>query len=366
MKIYCICPNHPYYIIGGVETVVKKLAESVASQGFDTTLITFHSKIKGEKKINRVDVVCFRCYKLPFGIHLPEIINFIKLMMNIKNSIVHIHAFHSLASFFALLFVNKSNKVVFSTHYHGRSSNKIRNKLFKIYKFIFKPLLGKVDTFISVSEQEKKLLVKQLKIPQDKIKVIPCGYDFSEILKYKWQGSRLIDGKKILYVGRLVEHKNPDKLVQAVSKDRSLRLTIVGSGHLENKIKKIINEKQLWDRIEIKKELSRDDLLEEYCKADIFILPSLNEAYGITVGEAALVGCPVIVAECQALIEFVRNKIALGIKPPITPEKLLEKINSPNLESPREKAMRILKDWEEISEKIIKIYHSQTPGSGTE
>lgn len=366
MKIYYICPNHPYYTLGGVETVVQKLAEGVASKGFDITIITFHPK--KEKSTNRVNVQCFKSYNIPLlDINVPEIFSFVIFIRKIQDSIIHIHAFHSLSSFLTLLFADgKSNKIVFSTYYHGRSSNKIRNRLFKIYKVIFKLFLGKVDTFISISEQEKNLLVKQLKIAQDKVKVIPSGYDFSEILKYKWKVSPSVDGKKILYVGRLVEHKNPDKLVQAVSKDIGLRLTIVGSGHLENKIKKIINEKRLGDRIEIKKELSRGDLLKEYCKADIFILPSLNESYGIVVGEAALVGCPVIVAESQALIEFVKSKIALGIKPPITPEKLLEKIYSPNVKSPREKAMKILNNWEEISGTIIEMYQSQTPRSGTE
>lgn len=105
-----------------------------------------------------------------------------------------------------------------------------------------------------------------------------------------------LDSRKvILYVGRLVPLKNVGLLMRACAsiKDR-VRLIIVGSGEQEGVLR------------EQSQEMGMDtvfagacygyDLLAWYAMADVFVLPSTQEAYGSVVGEALMAGCQVAVS----------------------------------------------------------------------
>jgi glycosyltransferase involved in cell wall biosynthesis len=240
-------------------------------------------------------------------------------------------------------------------HYHGKSGSQYKRYLILVYNKLFNSTLRKIDAIICDSLFERELIIKNFSYSQDKIFVIPPGYDLDRILKHNWNPAN--DGfKKILYVGRIVRHKNVHELVRSLKLINNAKLTIIGTGNYEDQIMELIRVNDLSKSIQWKKNLKYDELLEEYCKADIFVLPSIYEAFGIVVGEAALIGCPIIVADSYALKEFVNGGLAKAVTVPIDHEKLAELINEFHAESPRNKAVNYFKDWSEISEKYKFIY----------
>jgi glycosyltransferase involved in cell wall biosynthesis len=160
----------------------------------------------------------------------------------------------------------------------------------------------------------------------------------------------------ILYVGRIVKHKNVYKLVESLKYLENARLTIIGSGDYEKEVKKVIEKFNLQNRIQWKKNLPYEELLKEYCNADVFVLPSIYEAFGMVVGEATLIGCPTLVANSYALTEFVDAGLAEGLSMPVNSREIAEKIKKMPDKSPREKAIEYFRDWDEVTERYEHIY----------
>lgn len=94
-----------------------------------------------------------------------------------------------------------------------------------------------------------------------------------------------------IFVGRLVEVKNLKLLVNVFNALPDLHLDIVGFGEQEQELKEISK-----DNIRIVGAVDNKKLPHYYQKADVFILPSKSETWGLVVEEALNNGCPVIVS----------------------------------------------------------------------
>ncbi|MBC7334310.1 MAG: glycosyltransferase family 4 protein [Actinobacteria bacterium] len=354
--IYHLYPGYR----GGVAMVIKELTKRLSIKGFKINIITSDTPNNELFELEKYGVTLLptKFYTIREAYFFPSF-KFVKYIKSIRNSIVHIHGYHTLASFFSLLFIDKkTNLVIFQPYFHGRSGNKIRNLLLKFYRYIFNACINKIDTYIFISHYEKANFRRHFFIGDNKIYVIPSGFDFEELLRHKWK-KRSAQVKNILYVGRIVEHKNVDKLIKAlIYLDKDVRLTIIGKGPKSEEIKYLIEKLKVKNRIKWISYLPREKLLQEYSKADLFVLPSTYESFGLVIGEAALIGCPVIVASSQALKQFVDHKIAYGIEPPITSKKIYEAIVSMKLVSPRKRAIKYFKDWNDVVSMLVtKVYY---------
>lgn len=96
---------------------------------------------------------------------------------------------------------------------------------------------------------------------------------------------------KYLYVGRLIDVKNVDLLIDTFNLNGK-PLTIVGDGVLANALKSKANS-----NIEFRGFVNNDSLGEIYQTHDVFILPSYSETWGLVVEEALYWGLPVIVSD---------------------------------------------------------------------
>lgn len=98
---------------------------------------------------------------------------------------------------------------------------------------------------------------------------------------------------RYLYVGRLIECKNLEFLVEEFVKSGK-RLTIAGDGHLRSRLEEIANG---CDNIEFVGFVDNSLIQELYSRHDIFVLPSSSETWGMVVEEALYAGLPVIVSD---------------------------------------------------------------------
>lgn len=112
---------------------------------------------------------------------------------------------------------------------------------------------------------------------------------------------------RYLFVGRLIEVKNVEYLIQTFNK-LDKKLTIVGTGALESKLNKIAN-----DNIEFRGFVDNVNINSVYVEHDIFILPSLSEAWGLVVEEAIYFGLPVLVSSNVGCYEEMVEKCNTGI-----------------------------------------------------
>jgi glycosyltransferase involved in cell wall biosynthesis len=105
----------------------------------------------------------------------------------------------------------------------------------------------------------------------------------------------------VLFVGRLEPEKGIDVLVGAVDQLRNTRVLLVlyGTGSLESKLAERANNPS----IHLAGQALQSDLAEAYASADIFVLPSLFEPWGLVVNEAMAAGLPCVVSDAVGAAE---------------------------------------------------------------
>ena len=176
-----------------------------------------------------------------------------------------------------------------------------------LYLKKFKYSCEKSDLIISICEQTKRDLQEFLNVDPKKIRVVyqSCHDIFfrekTENEKDIFRQNLNLPEKFILYVGALEENKNIITLINAFSmlKDGSISLVIVGSG--DRYKKKIIEEIERLDigsRIRLLDNVVKfEELPVLYQCAEVFVLPSFFEGFGLPIVEALASGTPVITSK---------------------------------------------------------------------
>jgi glycosyltransferase involved in cell wall biosynthesis len=123
---------------------------------------------------------------------------------------------------------------------------------------------------------------------------------------------RLGQSKTVLCVGRLGPEKDHATLISAFAgiadRFQDWRLRIVGEGALRPALEQQIERLRLNDRVQLPGAVAR--ISEEYAAAQLFVLPSRYESYGLATAEAMMHGLPVIgFADCPGTNEMVRQGV---------------------------------------------------------
>jgi glycosyltransferase involved in cell wall biosynthesis len=112
----------------------------------------------------------------------------------------------------------------------------------------------------------------------------------------------------VAVVGRLVEQKGHLQLLRVLrSVQTPFRAHIVGSGELHSAIQKRINDLGLSEVIQMQP--ARADIQVVYKEADVVIIPSEWEGFGLVAIEAMSSGCTVVAANVDGLMEVVQNGV---------------------------------------------------------
>jgi len=202
----------------------------------------------------------------------------------------------------------------------------------KIRTFIGKILIKKADNIRVVSERIKKSLIK-IGIPEFKIINLPIISDLNSIenasinenLKQKYPQFENI----LLVASRLSKEKNIELIIKsmpAVLKNNpKTGLIIVGEGAEKNNLKLQTAKYKLQNNVIF--EPWTNNLSSYYKTADIFILTSNYEGWGMTIIEAAINGCPIIMTDVGCAGEIIKNNESGLIIPVKNQKKLEEAIN---------------------------------------
>jgi glycosyltransferase involved in cell wall biosynthesis len=166
---------------------------------------------------------------------------------------------------------------------------------------------------ITVSQFSKKHICQALNVPEEKVHVIAYGIP-QRILPNSPVDASLIEKvgivkPYILFVGLLKPHKNVQALLRAFALlPEPLRTShqLVIAGKLDNcypALSHLVRELMLSERVVFTGHVTDDELCALYSGARAFVLPSLNEGYGLPVLEAMAYGVPVIVSKTSSLPE---------------------------------------------------------------
>lgn len=154
------------------------------------------------------------------------------------------------------------------------------------------------------------------RIPRNRVAVVEPGTDPAPLAT----GSGSPD-LALLAVGTLIPRKGFEILIEALAgvADRRWHLTCAGSLERDpetaRRVETLVARTGLSERVTFAGELRSDDLGRLYDRADVFVLPTLYEGYGMAVAEALARGLPVVSTPTGGIPELVGDDAGLLVPP---------------------------------------------------
>jgi glycosyltransferase involved in cell wall biosynthesis len=180
-------------------------------------------------------------------------------------------------------------------------------------------MLKRARAVIAVSESTKQDLQMFYSLGANKIQVVPGGYDQS-----RYRVGLLAPRIKqqyglpsyLLYVGNLLPHKNLHRLLQAFAPiSRKSPHTLVIAGRKDPRYYPPLEAEAralgVQERVRFLDYVPAADLPALYAAADVFVLPSLYEGFGLPILEAMACGTPVIAAHTSSMPEVASDAAVL-------------------------------------------------------
>jgi len=169
---------------------------------------------------------------------------------------------------------------------------------------------------------------------------------------------------RIIFVGRLVKEKGTELLLRIfdIYQNSNLKFVIIGDGKEKNRLLEYIKTHHIKN-VELKPGMDKEELLNEYQKSEIFLLPSRFEGFPLTILEAESCGLSVVACDVGDVNVLVKNSengylcqkddlqcLITGIKKLVEDQNLKDQISSNN----RSHAQKY--SWDETARQVAKEY----------
>jgi glycosyltransferase involved in cell wall biosynthesis len=220
---------------------------------------------------------------------------------------------------------------------HQRDADRFPDSRFEIEG----RLIADCDRIVAECPQDKTDMLELYGATEDKIDIVPCGFDPEELWPIDRAEARAMlgwprDEFSVLQLGRIVPRKGIDNVIRAVALLRrehgvAARLHIVGGNsdvpnivatpELE-RLARLAVELGIADDVEFVGRRGRDALPIYYSAADVFVTTPWYEPFGITPVEAMACGTPVIGAEVGGIPFTVEHERSGFLVPPHDPPAL--------------------------------------------
>lgn len=302
---------------GGSSKACFELARSVAAMGHTVSIYTTNQDGTTELDVPKgspvfSDEVEIRYFPIQhprfWGFSLP-LARALRTAVQ-EHDVVHIHSLYLFHGLVAAHYCRKYS-VPYLIMPHGALNPLIfeRHRFRKsIMEFAFERRNIKCAAAVCfTSKEERRLAEPHTSGARDVI--IPNSLELAEYENLPDAGTFRVrypevDGKRIiLFLGRINFIKGLDILTQAYSNIARSRddvhLVIVGNGNdkFESKVRSWLKDWKVHDRTTFTGMLLGDDKLAAFQDADVFVLPSYSENFGISVVEAMACGVPVVVSD---------------------------------------------------------------------
>jgi len=274
----------------------RRWVEGLRSLGMPVELITL---IK-EQKYDIGGISLGSSSKFSYPMEIGRLRSIVK---KIKPAIFHAH--HASSYGFLASFVNHPVKVLSVWGYDVVSFpyKSIVNR------FMIKRALNRADYITATSAYLKKAVMKLNKNIKD-IEVIPFGIDID---LFEYREREPADEIIIGIVKSLRPNYGIDILIRAFARLKSrygnIRLKIAGRGESEPDYKNLVRELGIEGSVEFLGFVDHSYLSELLSTFDIFVMPSIEESFGVAALEASATGLPVVASRVGGVPEVIEDNI---------------------------------------------------------
>jgi D-inositol-3-phosphate glycosyltransferase len=180
------------------------------------------------------------------------------------------------------------------------------------------------DLLMASTEDEARDLVDDYGADPERVAVVAPGVDLSMFQPMdRAEARREIghgNGRLLLFVGRLERLKGVEIAIRALAllRDRrndDVRLLVLGQDSREGdesemeRLKAVASEVGVRDRIDFVGSVAHHELPYFYAAADVCVMPSYSESFGLVGLEAQACGCPVVASDVSGLRSVVRDEV---------------------------------------------------------
>lgn len=156
----------------------------------------------------------------------------------------------------------------------------------------------------------KRRQLNNYALPLKRVEVVKNGVDTDEFVPCEdWP----VDDGYVLFVGRLVEQKGVEYLLRAFyyvrEKFPHIRLKIVGKGEFKSMLERLCTNLILSGEVEFIEWTTGPDLIRHYQKAQVVVIPSIYEPFGMTALEALACQRPVVASRVGGLQEIIEHNV---------------------------------------------------------
>lgn len=292
--------------MGGAERVVTDLADALVSDGCEVMLVYLTGPLEVRPRSHEVAIVSlemdsardiFSGYQKLRGI-----------VRDFKPDIVHSHMFHATMLARSLRLSMSVSRLISTMHTGHPGNRRIRALAYRITDRL-------TDISTNVSCEAVDAFVASRAVPAGRMVAIHNGIDVEKFQHSTAKRTKVRqelgvgeDCRLFLAVGRLNWSKDYSNLFHALTRmpsDLDFKLVIAGGGPLRAQLDDLVGSLGLSSRVEFLG--IRQDVPDVMCAADVFVLPSIWESFGLVVAEAMACECVVVATDSGGIREVLGN-----------------------------------------------------------
>jgi N-acetyl-alpha-D-glucosaminyl L-malate synthase BshA len=310
MKIGIVC----YPTFGGSGVLATELGMALSDKGYEVHFITYEQPVRlsqsfhpniyfHEVKVPTYPLFAFPPYETALASAMVNVIN------NNKLDLLHLHYAipHASAAFFARQILKKTGAdIPFITTLHGTDITLVGKDT--TYAPVVTFSINESDAITAVSDNLREETLKSFPIEKP-IHVIPNFVDvkrFHQTDKKHFKQMLAPDGERILvHVSNFRPVKRVEDVIRifdSVKKEIPSKLLMIGDGPERLKVEEMARELGIFNDVRF---LGKQEQISEILSiADLFLLPSATESFGLSALEAMACGVPVISTNTGGLPEI--------------------------------------------------------------
>ena len=388
MRVLLLSWEYPPIVVGGLGRHVEALATHLAAEGHDVRVVTRGDKAEPTTEI--ADGV--RIHRAPVD---PIALDFttesllawsqasehallrvaLPLVRRWHPEVVHAHDW--LVAQTAITLGELTRAPVVSTIHAteaGRHQGWLPKPLNLAIHSFERWLAHRSAAVITCSMAMHDEVTRLFELPADRVSVVPNGVEPGRwnppaAARAAVRAQLVPDGGPLLvFAGRLVHEKGVQTLVRALPRLRArypaARLAVAGTGHYDEKLRALARRLRVARAVTWLGFLTEDELADLLGAADVVVVPSLYEPFGIVALEAAAARVPLVVTEVGGLCDLARDGVATAAFAPRDVEGLVAAVDRVLADPGAARravaraARKIARDytWSAVTAKTIAVY----------
>lgn len=301
-------------VMGGIQVYINQIANYLIKEGHEVCVITSDKKISSivREEIDGARVIRLPAYEIGgFYFLKNKKTALAEIDTEIKNTdLVHVNAPKLLYKYFAENKKKYGYRLIATSHgwfYHTKKFKFAKDWYFRNIICKYAPLY---DGIINVSFQDQDI-AKSFGL--NNTCVIENGVD---IYKYSNLPPKKEFQSKFIYFGRIANNKGILECLKKLASYKSdFTFDVIGNcsdQQYMDKLKAYVENSGLSKKVIFWGRLSEDEIRQKLTEADIILMPSLHEGFGMALAECLLTGRPIIANDNDAFRKILQSVEAEG------------------------------------------------------